>query len=155
MKDQYLQAYKETGHESKCTESTKKRRKGSLICALMALPLGAIAEIINLPIYVVKESCTLKRKSAGIYSEIPAFVKEEMSKDEILQKYGSESEEYRHYCEVQHVIKLKKVERDEYFRKIEERRGIDARNRLWVMLTQNGLSRSLKPIDMVLAKTGS
>lgn len=54
-----------------------------------------------------------------------------MSKDEILQKYGSESEEYRHYCEVQYVIKLKKVERDEYFRKIEERRGIDARNRLW------------------------
>ena len=31
-----------------------------------------------------------------------------MSKDEILQKYGSESEEYRHYCEVQYVIKLKK-----------------------------------------------
>lgn len=54
-----------------------------------------------------------------------------MSKDEILQKYGSESEEYRHYCELQYVIKLKKVDRDEYFRKIEERRGVDARNKLW------------------------
>ncbi|MBK7366177.1 MAG: hypothetical protein IPI97_14765 [Nitrosomonas sp.] len=62
LKDQYLQAYKETGHESKMYRIDEETAKRIVDMRVNGVTFRAIAEIINLPIYVVKESCTLKRK---------------------------------------------------------------------------------------------
>lgn len=62
LKDKYMQAYKETGHESKMYRIDEETAKRIVDMRVNGIAFRAIAEIINLPIYVVKESCTLKRK---------------------------------------------------------------------------------------------
>lgn len=62
LKDKYMQAYKETGHESKMYRIDEETAKRIVDMRVNGVTFRAIAEIINLPIYVIKESCSLKRK---------------------------------------------------------------------------------------------
>lgn len=67
-----------------------------------------------------------------------------MSKSEILEKYGAESEEYRNYCEVQMIIKMKKSQRDEYFEGIRNKRGEEVMKRLYAECYQEFIKTRLK-----------
>ena len=62
LKDQYLQSYKETWHDSKKYRVDEETARKIIDMRVSGVPFRAIAEIINLPIYVLKESCSLKRK---------------------------------------------------------------------------------------------
>ena len=62
LKDQYLQSYKETGHDSKKYRVDEETARKIIDMRVSGVPFRAIAEIINLPIHVIKESCSLKRK---------------------------------------------------------------------------------------------
>jgi hypothetical protein len=41
------------------------------------------------------------------------------------------TEQYRHRCEVNHILKMTKQQRDEYLSGVEKARGVEARNKLW------------------------
>lgn len=62
LKEKYMQSYKETGHESKMYRIDEETAKRIVDMRVNGVTFRAIAEIINLPIYVLKESCSLKRK---------------------------------------------------------------------------------------------
>jgi hypothetical protein len=46
-------------------------------------------------------------------------------------KIDTSSESYRHECEVRHILKMDKQQRDEYLAGVEKKRGSAARNKLW------------------------
>ena len=62
LKDQYLQSYKETSNEARMYRIDEETAKRIVDMRVNGVTFRAIAEIINLPVYVIKESCSLKRK---------------------------------------------------------------------------------------------
>jgi hypothetical protein len=54
------------------------------------------------------------------------------------------SEQHRHLCEIRHILKMTKPQRDEYLAGVEKARGAEARNKLWADAYQEYLKEIKK-----------
>lgn len=62
LKDQYLKSYKETGNESRMYIIDEETAKKIVDMRVSGVSFRSISEALNLPRYVLQESCSLKRK---------------------------------------------------------------------------------------------